>query len=99
MTFNLDINIQVYKDLDDAIDYHSSHSKAKAKNVLNAFEDAIILLKTNPFFAVRYNGIRCLPFGKKLPYMLHFNVDENTKTVHVHALINTAKDPDTSWIK
>jgi hypothetical protein len=96
MTFKLDINIRVYNDLDEAIEYHST---AKAKNVLTAFEDAINLLKTNPFFAVRYNNIRCLPIGNKLPYMIHFNINENTKTVHIHALINTDKDPDTNWLK
>jgi hypothetical protein len=96
MTFNLDINIQVYKDLDQAIDYHS---QAKAQKILNAFEDAVNFLKTNPFFAVRYNTIRCFPLGKKLPYMIHFSINENTKTVHIHALINTSKNPDTSWIK
>jgi hypothetical protein len=96
MTFNLVINKQVYKDLDIAIEYHSL---AKGLNVLNTFEDAINSLKINPFFAVRYNNIRCLPIGQKLPYMLHFTIDEKTKTVYVHALINTSKDPDTNWLK
>ena len=96
MTFNLDINKQVYKDLDDAIDYHS---ETKAKTILRAFDESMILLEQNPFFSVRYKDIRCLPLGKKIPYMIHFTFDEKGKTVYVHALINTSKDPDTNWVK
>jgi toxin ParE1/3/4 len=96
MTFNLDINNRVYKDLDDAVEYHSER---KAMSVLIAFDEAMNMLEENPFFAVRYKSIRCLPLGKKLPYMVHFTIDESAKTVHVHALINTGKDPVTNWIK
>jgi hypothetical protein len=96
MTFSLDINVQVYKDLDQAIKYHSP---AKAKSILIAFEETVSLLKTNPFFALRYSNIRCVPLAKKLPYMVHFTINESTKSVHIHALINTAKDPETYWVK
>ena len=95
MTFKLEIDKQVYKDLDDAIEYHS---ETKVKTILSAFEKTMRFLEQNPFFSVRYKNIRCLPLGKKLPYMLHFTINEASKTVYVHALISTNKDPDTSWL-
>ena len=52
----------------------------------------------NPFFENRYAQIHCLPIPK-FHYMFHFTINENNQTVHVHALINTNKDPNTSWIK
>jgi hypothetical protein len=55
-------------------------------------------LEENPFFSIRYNGVRCLPLGKKLPYMIHFTIIQETRTVQVHALLNTSKDPDKNWI-
>ena len=96
MIFNLDINKQVYIDLDNAIDYHT---QSKGEKILIAFDESMEFLTQNPFFSVRYNGVRCLPLGKKLPYMIHFTLIEDRKTVLVHALINTSKNPDANWIK
>ena len=96
MIFNLDINNQVYKDLNNAVEYHS---EIKSKAILIAFEESMSFLEQNPFFSVRYKNIRCLPLGKKLPYMIHFTINEHTQTVHIHAFINTNKNPDNSWVK
>ncbi len=98
MAFDLIIDLRADLDIDQAIDYHQSKSMAKAKRLYNAIQDAYAILKENPFFENRYEQIHCLPIPK-FHYMFHFSIDENTRTVYIHALINTNKGPDTSWIK
>jgi len=49
-------------------------------------------LKTNPFYAVKYDEIRCLPL-KIFPYTIHFSVYEDDKTIIVRAVFQTSQRP------
>lgn len=98
MTFKLVIDSRADLDIDQAIEYHYANSVAKAKRLYNAIQEAYDVLKENPFFEKRYSNIHCLPL-KKFHYMLHYSIDESAKTVYIHALISTHKNPDTSWMK
>lgn len=97
MAFSVSIHPDVYLELDNAIAYYLVKSEDKVKRLLDMFDACILLLQKNPFFAIRYSNVRCLPLGKKLPYMLHFTIDEPNYTIYVHAIINTSKDSDTAW--
>lgn len=59
-------------------------------------DEIVLLLKTNPYAQVRYDNVRCVPI-KGFPVMLHIGVDEENRVVKVHALIHTARDPDSHW--
>jgi|ERR1019366_2473228 plasmid stabilization system protein ParE len=98
MAFELLIDYRAHLDVEEAIDHYISKSVKVADKLHDTIEDAYDLLETNPFFQVRYKDYRCLPL-KGFPYMLHFSIDEKQNIVRIHALINTSKDPDTSWIK
>ena len=98
MAFNLIIDYRADEYIDKPIEYHQSKSNNKALRLFNAIQMAYVILKENPFFENRYAQIHCLPIPK-FHYMFHFTINENTKTVYVHALINTNKNPDTNWIK
>jgi len=50
------------------------------------FDACISVLQKNPFFAIRYSNVRCLPLSKKLPYMLNFTIDEPNITVYLQPL-------------
>jgi toxin ParE1/3/4 len=54
-------------------------------------------LKTNPFFQVRYDEVRCLPL-KTYPFMIHFTIDQADQLVVVRAVFNTYLDPN-NWAK
>jgi len=54
-------------------------------------------IKTNPFFEVRYDGIRCLPL-EIFKYMIHFSVDETNTTVLINAVISTYQNPEEYWL-
>lgn len=95
MAFNLVIDYRADEDIDKAIEYHQSKSNNKALRLFNAIQAVYTILKENPFFENRYAQIHCLPIPK-FNYMFHFTINENTKTVHIHAFINTHKNPDTN---
>ena len=98
MAFNLIIDYRADVDIDQAIEYHQSKSHNKALRLYNAMQECYAILKENPFFENRYAQIHCLPIPK-FHYMLHFTINEKNKTVYIHGLINTNKNPDTSWLK
>jgi hypothetical protein len=96
MEFSIIIHNRVYNDLDNVVDYHENK---KAKTIIIAFQKAVDALLKTPYFAIRYDNIRCLPLGKKLPYMVHFTIDEKTNTIDILALANTKQDPEITWVK
>ncbi len=98
MAFELLIDYRAYQDVEDAIAHYMSKSVKVANKLYDTIEGAYDLLEKNPFFQIRYKDYRCLPI-KGFPYMLHFSINENKNIVHIHALINTSKNPATNWIK
>lgn len=55
------------------------------------------LNKDPQIYAIRYNDIRCLVV-KKFPYMIHFYINDENKTVEVLAVISTDRNPKI-WIE
>jgi len=53
------------------------------------------LSKTALLFSIKYDNIRCMCI-EKFPYMVHYRVNEQTKTVKVEALFHTSRNPK-SW--
>ena len=94
MAFNVVFEQSAIDDLDNAIAYHLKQSVAKAKRLDEEVAKAVAVLEHNPWFAVRYDGVSCLPLGKKLTYMLQFTVDEANQMVYVFALFNTLQNPE-----
>ena len=96
MDFDLQIDFRAHQDIEQAVDYYMSKSKRAAKKFYSRIEQAYDSLEKNPYFQIRYADYRCLPING-FPYMFHFTINENI--VHVHALINTSKNPSTNWLK
>ena len=94
--YKLLINPQAYDDIQKAIDYYNDQQKGLGKRFHSKVKDAFEVIKKNPMFQVRYDNIRCLPV-KPFPYMVHYSVDGDM--INARAVINTACDPDKSWIK
>ncbi|MBI5220034.1 MAG: type II toxin-antitoxin system RelE/ParE family toxin, partial [Bacteroidia bacterium] len=52
------------------------------------------LLKTLPFgFHVRYSDVRCVTV-KNFPFLIHYRIIEETKTISVIAVFHTSQNPD-----
>lgn len=86
------------EDIQDGIDYYDEQLIDLGDKFKNAVDKEFGALAKNPFYQVRYKSTRCKPI-KKFPYLIHFQVNEPDKIVKVFAVINTNKNPDTSWIK
>lgn len=84
-------------EIEEAADYYASISKTNVKSFINDFNKVIKALEKNPFFQIRYQEIRCLPF-KKYPFMAHYTLNEEQKTVYIHAVICTLRNPNTFWL-
>lgn len=85
-------------DIQKGIDYYDSIQVGLGDKFNKQISKFIDSLETNPHFRIRYDDIRCLPV-KKYPYMLHYSIDEVTKTVFIHAVINTYLNPENHWVK
>ncbi len=98
MAFKLRLEPLAKFDIQQEIHYYNSKQKGLGKRFHDDVKVAFSAIKKNPFFQVRYDGVRCLPL-KVFPAMIHFTINEKTNTVIVRALINTHKDPDKNWLK
>jgi plasmid stabilization system protein ParE len=83
-------------DFNKALDYYRNISPALTKKFHSAVNTAFNDLKKNPFYQIRYDNFR-LKLVKKFPYLLHFIIDENNKTVFVYGIRNSYQDPNTSY--
>ena len=96
-TYKIQADPRVKLDLQEAMNFLKSRRKGLDAKFLSDYKSSLKTLKTNPFFEVRYDGIRCLPL-EIFKYMIHFSVDETNNTVLINAVISTYQDPDDSWL-
>ena len=95
--FKVDADPRVNEDLLEAIYFLNSKKIGLAKKFLVDYRSGLKTLKTNPFFEIRYDTIRCLPL-EIFKYIIHFSIDEQNNIVHIHAVISTYKNPEESWL-
>lgn len=96
--FKVLITASAYNDIQQAIDYYNEKQRGLGKRFHLAVKEAIGVVRRNPFYQIRYDEVRCFSV-KHFPYMLHFVVTEEIKTVILYAVIHTSLDPETSWLK
>ena len=89
---------KVKNDLTEARDFLNSRRKGLGKKFLSEYRNSLKSLQINPNFQIRYNDIHCLPM-KTFKYMIHFAVNDETKSVHIYAVLSTYLNPDIHWIK
>ena len=73
-TFKLQADPRVKQDLQNAIEFLKSRKKGLDVEFLADYKNSLKSLKTNPFFEIRYDGIRCLPL-EIFKYMIHFSIN------------------------
>lgn len=98
MAFKLRLEPLAKHDIQTEIDYYNSRRKGLGKRFHKEIVGAFDSIKSNRFFQVRYDKVHCLPL-KKFPAMIHYSVDESKKLVVIRAVINTNRNPDTTWLK
>lgn len=95
--FTITADIRVKNELLEAKVFFDSRIKGLGLKFLKDYRNSLSKLKTNPFYEIRYDAVRCLPL-ETFKFMIHFKVDESQNNVLVLAVISTHKDPNASWI-
>lgn len=88
---------RVKDDLTEARDFLNSRRKGYGKKFLTEYRATLKSLQTNPLFQIRYKEIHCLPL-KTFKYMIHFRVEQQTKIIHIYAILSTHQDPNKHWL-
>lgn len=97
ITWIAKLSPDAHSHISDASKYYNSKSKGLGIKFYKEAKKTVNILTKSPYFQVRYDNIRCLPF-KTFPYMIHFELDEKKYIIYIHAIICTLKDPDTQWL-
>lgn len=80
-------------DIQKAIDYYNEQQRGLGKKFYAAINRTAGALKRNPNFQVRYDDVRCL-LVKGFPYMLHYTIEKETRSIILYAVIHTSLNPD-----
>jgi toxin ParE1/3/4 len=92
MEYKLIVSPRAQTEIEDAIDYYALYSSNASLTFIRMLKYAYKILETNPFFEVRYKNIRAIKISK-YPYLLYFTINENERTVSIHACFNNKQNP------
>lgn len=96
MPFKVLIEPRALSDIQQAIDYYDSRQQGLGKRFETAITKHFSVISRNPFFQIRYSGIRCLPV-KRFPFLIHFVIDEERNEVLVISVFHTSKN-NKDWL-
>jgi len=93
MKFRVLYHPEVYEDLKEAMDWYEEKQEGLGIKFLATAKMQINSLRNSALqYSVRYDDVRCMPM-KKFPYMVHFRVNIQEKSVIVEAVLNTWMNP------
>ena len=85
--FNIEYNLDFYDDLVQAVDWHNEQQAGLGNRFYKNVKKQTAKLATQAlYFAVKYI--------EKFPYIVHYRVNEQTKTIKVEALFHTNRNPN-----
>lgn len=94
MSWVLLIDVDAFKDIQITIEWYELQLKGLGHRYKSQAIKSINSLKKNPFiFSVKYNEIRCRKI-EKFPFLIHYMIDENIKTITVFAVFHTSRNPE-----
>lgn len=93
MKFKVEYNPDFFNDIAQAVDWYNEKQVGLGDRLLNIVKKQTTKLSTSALhFSMKYDDIRCLAVDK-FPYLIHYRVNEQTKTVKVEAIFHTSRDP------
>ncbi|MDR2231991.1 MAG: type II toxin-antitoxin system RelE/ParE family toxin [Tannerella sp.] len=93
MKFTIEYNPEFFDDLVQAVDWYNNKLIGLGDRFLDKVKKQTAKLSTSALlFSVKYENIRCMRI-EKFPYLVHYQVDEQTLTVKVEALFHTSRNP------
>jgi len=93
MKYKVKIEPEALADIQDVTNWYNNAKTGLGKRFRDITIKLIDSLKKDPhIYAIRYKEIHCAPV-KKFPYMVHFYINTETRTVEVLAVFSTDRDP------
>ena len=93
MIYELKIDVDAFKDIQQAKEWYEIQSKGLGKRYANQVKKQINSLKKDPYiFSIKYNEIRCRKI-EKFPFLIHYKINEELKIVAVFAVFRTSRNP------
>lgn len=96
MSWSVHITSEAKQDIQGGIGWYNGKQKGLGRRFHKEIKSCIAHLEKNPFYAVKYNPVRCL-LVHKFPYLIHFSIEESEKTVIILGVLHTSLNPDTNW--
>jgi mRNA-degrading endonuclease RelE of RelBE toxin-antitoxin system len=94
LDYKLKIDIDAFKDIQQANDWYEIQLKGLGKRYTNQAKKQINSLKRNPYlFSIKYNEIRCRKI-EKFPFLIHYKINDELKTINVFAVFHTSRNPE-----
>jgi plasmid stabilization system protein ParE len=88
---------EVETDLQEGIDWYNDRQPGLGVRFFKNVKEQSDYIAKNPYsVAIRYDEIRCSKV-KTFPYLIHFKIEEDSKTVKVIAVFHTNRNPAV-WI-
>ena len=91
MGFKVLIGPEAYQDIQHGIDWYDQQRENLGYKFYEEVENTLNLVKSNPYFQVRYGRVRCIPL-KRFPYMVHFTIDESDQTISIQSILHTSRE-------
>jgi hypothetical protein len=96
MLWSVNITAEAKLDIQEGIHWYNSKQKGLGKRFHKEVKNCITRIEKNPFYAIKYNQMRCMPIPK-FPYLIHFIIEESDKTVIILGILHTGLNPDKNW--
>ena len=94
MKFTVEYNPDFFDDIVQAVDWYNEKQTGLGDRLFIKIKKQTAKLSTSAMlFAVKYDNIRCMRI-EKFPYMVHYRLNEQTKSVKVEALFHTSRSPE-----
>lgn len=94
MSFKLKIDVDALNDIQETTEWYESQVKGLGLRYKSQTKKQITSLKKDPhLFSIKYNETRCRKI-EKFPFLIHYVVEENIKTVTIFAVFHTSRSPE-----
>jgi plasmid stabilization system protein ParE len=95
--YQIKIEPEAQLDIQESIDWYNKRQAGLGRKFYSAIKLEFINLAKNPNYQIRYDKVRCIPI-KKFPFLMHYTINQNLKTVIIRAIFHTSINPS-NWDK
>jgi toxin ParE1/3/4 len=92
MGYEIQFRKSALNEIEKALDYYLTISPSVGFSFDEDMEYAILILKQNPHFEIKFNNYRVLPLSK-FPYIVIYTILEDIKIVDIVSIFHTSQNP------